>query len=88
MLNYAEEREVNILRSKQKPAEFGVEKLKPTIEPKETRRCQESESTGSRRRSSRIAGMPVNAVAHVKRQPMSVKALFVDVSGPAKRYNP
>ena len=44
MLNYAEEREVNILRSKQKPAEFGVEKLKPTIEPKETRRCQESES--------------------------------------------
>lgn len=54
------------------------------------------ESTGSRRRSSRIAGKPVDALARVERtrgtpQPMSVKALVEDASGPpkrARRYNP
>ena len=147
MLSYAEEREANILRNKQKLAELGVEKLKPTTEPKETRHKNQNrkkpkpsastvghkrkadadadsdvdadasekplaksarvandenavppceESAGSRRRSSRIAGMPVDAVARVERtrgtpQPMSVKALVEDVSGQAKRarrYNP
>jgi E3 ubiquitin-protein ligase UHRF1 len=56
---------------------------------------QPDDSTGSRRRSSRIAGKPADALARVEQtrgtpQPMSVKALVRDASAPkrARRYNP
>ena len=57
---------------------------------------QSEETTEGRRRSSRIAGKPADAIARVERsrgtpQPMSVKALVQDTTGPAKRvrrHNP
>ena len=137
MLSYAEERAANIARNKELLASLGVEKLKPTAEPKETRhRIQRKpkpangaagnkrkadvdsdsekpyaktarlandenavprpeESTEGRRRSSRIAGKPADALERVERtrgtpQPMSVKALVRDASEPkrVRRYNP
>ncbi|KAI9574248.1 PUA-like domain-containing protein [Boletus coccyginus] len=144
MLSYAEERAANIVRNRKLLASIGVEKLKPTAEPKETRHKDRKktkpprgvvghkrkadaadwdsgsdtdekphaktarvannenavppreESTGSQRRSSRIAGKPADAITCVERtrgtpQPISVKALVKDTPGRPKRerrHNP
>ncbi|KAF8121931.1 PUA-like domain-containing protein [Boletus edulis] len=142
MLSYSQERDANIARNKEILASLAVEKLKPTTEPKETRRrVQKKPKTSNvgtaghkrktdadsdsdvdekprakiarvandenavpqpeglaegRRRSSRIAGKPVDALARVEQsrgtpQPMSVKVLVEDTRGPAKRqrrHNP
>ena len=68
----------------------------PRVANDENAAPQSEEMTEGRRRSSRIAGKPADAIARVERsrgtpQPMSMKALVRDTTGPAervRRHNP